>query len=595
MTIPELILDDLTLTWDDLVDIGRRAIPPGSDGIWTQHGPVDPGITLMELFAYQLEQRLYMLDRVPDTLIRAVFARLAGPDAAPRPATAATTTLSLRSDTRLELPVETRLTRIIDGRELLLTTSAPVVVTPGATIARVELDGVELPTGTFAGHVFGRSGLAPARIRLTATGPATEHLLYVGLADDPLPGAPPDTVRWTADRALSVEDGTLGLRCSGIVRLRAADGLPLPATVDLVVSRDRADGPVWPRLTALAVNAVRAAHSHRFYSSISSGPLSAVPSLQLSLPDRPPIDDPARFSVIAGADGQWTVVADLAFSGPDDRHVQVDRPGSQLIFGDGRSGRIPAWPPETRVALDYRAGGGVPPDVGPGVSFSVAGHDVTAVTQARLSGGAEPEPIADARERFAGELALPSRAITVADVKAIVRGVRGTRISRVHVRLRRSGDRADVFCVPRAPRDNDDDIAGLPAPVLDGWTRDRVAAALDRARLIGYRFAVCSPAYHPVEITVIADVQARDRATAERRIASAIRRHLDPLVGGADGAGHPFGDPVGPPDLTVVAQRALGDRGEVTSVLVGDTDCDPLPLRSYQLPAVASVTVRRRP
>lgn len=104
-----------------------------------------------------------------------------------------------------------------------------------------------------------------------------------------------------------------------------------------------------------------------------------------------------------------------------------------------------------------------------------------------------------------------------------------------------------------------------------------------------------SPAYHPVEITVIANVQARDRATAERRIASAIRRHLDPLVGGADGAGHPFGDPVGPPDLTVVAQRALGDRGEVTSVLVGDTDCDPLPLRSYELPAVASVTVRGRP
>ena len=330
MTIPELILDDLTLTWDNLVDIGRRAIPPGSDGIWTQHGPVDPGITLMELFAYQLEQRLYMLDRVPDTLIRAVFARLAGPDAAPRPATAATTTLSLSSDTRLELPAETQLTRIIDGRELLLTTSAPVVVTPGAAIARVELDGVELPTGTFAGHVFGRSGLAPARIRLTATGPATEHLLYVGLADDPLPGVPPDTVRWTADRDLSVEDGTLGLRRSGIVRLRAADGLPLPATVDLVVSRDPEDGPVWPRLTALAVNAVPAAHSHRVQASITSGPLPAVPSLQLGLPDRPPIDDPARFSVIAGADERWTVVADLAFSGPG-RPARAGRPARRPV------------------------------------------------------------------------------------------------------------------------------------------------------------------------------------------------------------------------------------------------------------------------
>ncbi|URM88812.1 hypothetical protein LUW75_00900 [Streptomyces sp. MRC013] len=77
MTLPVPKLDDLT--WADMTAAVRRRVPAESDGLWTLHAPVDPGVTLLELFAYLLEQRLYWLDQVPDALVTAVL-RLLGLD-----------------------------------------------------------------------------------------------------------------------------------------------------------------------------------------------------------------------------------------------------------------------------------------------------------------------------------------------------------------------------------------------------------------------------------------------------------------------------------------------------------------------------------
>ena len=71
MTLAPLQLDDLN--WDDMVAAIRRRIPAESAGNWTLHAPVDPGITLIELFAFLAEQRLYWLDQVPDAFVVAVL------------------------------------------------------------------------------------------------------------------------------------------------------------------------------------------------------------------------------------------------------------------------------------------------------------------------------------------------------------------------------------------------------------------------------------------------------------------------------------------------------------------------------------------
>src|SRR5215471_12526326 len=89
MKIPLPNLDDRR--WSDLVDEGRSLIPVYAPD-WTDHNIHDPGITLMELFAWIGEMDIYELDRVTD-LHKRKFLELVG--IKPRPARASHTILSL--------------------------------------------------------------------------------------------------------------------------------------------------------------------------------------------------------------------------------------------------------------------------------------------------------------------------------------------------------------------------------------------------------------------------------------------------------------------------------------------------------------------
>ena len=91
---PELVIDDLTFA--DLLKIALDDVPGSSAGLWTLHGAVDPGITLLELFAWRFEQRLYAADQDTDSTTRAGLRLLGLAD--PLPTRAATTVLGLRVD-----------------------------------------------------------------------------------------------------------------------------------------------------------------------------------------------------------------------------------------------------------------------------------------------------------------------------------------------------------------------------------------------------------------------------------------------------------------------------------------------------------------
>jgi hypothetical protein len=67
------------------------------------------------------------------------------------------------------------------------------------------------------------------------------------------------------------------------------------------------------------------------------------------------------------------------------------------------------------------------------------------------------------------------------------------------------------------------------------------------------------PSYQGV--TVVAELTARARVSSERLRSDAVRalnRYLDPLVGGPDGTGWPFGRPVQSGELYAVLQGLRG-------------------------------------
>ena len=107
MKIPLPNLDDRR--WADLVEEGRSLIPLYAPD-WTDHNIHDPGITIVELFAWIAEMDIYQLNRISDEHRRKFMALVGITPAPPRPAStvigftlqdAATETVELNSTTEL--------------------------------------------------------------------------------------------------------------------------------------------------------------------------------------------------------------------------------------------------------------------------------------------------------------------------------------------------------------------------------------------------------------------------------------------------------------------------------------------------------------
>jgi predicted phage baseplate assembly protein len=75
-------LDDRT--YSQLLEEARAVIPAHAPE-WTDHNPSDPGIALLELFAWLAEMLIYRADQITDRQTLAFVRLLRGPDWTPDP------------------------------------------------------------------------------------------------------------------------------------------------------------------------------------------------------------------------------------------------------------------------------------------------------------------------------------------------------------------------------------------------------------------------------------------------------------------------------------------------------------------------------
>ena len=617
MTLPAPTLDDLT--WADMMAAIRSRIPAESDGTWTLHAPVDPGITLLELFAYLLEQRLYWLDQVPDDLVVAIL-RLLGLDA-PRPATPAATVLRLTADSPdvLTVPAGTALSRDPTA-SIRFTLDDDVVVFPtdGAVTVFTDRDRTaDLLARRGVPLLAGDGSAASARFTLPLTGsrPVSGWLSLLVELDSPLPPSwspravprvpPPADVTWSwfrpdstvSGRFAEVDDGTGGLRRSGIVRLRPGDDW---STEDngLLLSTPAATFATPPVLLQLAVNVSAARHvENRTVTELADqiGDWLKLPGQRLVLPDAADRLLEARLEL---AGKRWEPVLDFAFGASGDRIFLLDRPDGALVFGDGLTGRVPR--PTEDVRVDYTIGGGRAGNGGITGNWLPVEESI-AVRGANLvqaEDGTDPETVAQARERAAGALNEVTRAVTAADYVTLAVTTPGVAVGRAHASLgehpgfpcTRVPGAVTVHIVPSVPP------GGLPRP--DPGMIRAVADRLGRARLLTTEVFVRSPAYRAVRLRVDLSGRPADRARVSTVVGDALSRYLDPLVGGDDGTGWPFGEALRPSALLRAAQQALGDLADVSGVAIGldgeepVESCLDVPLGTGELPALQEVRTR---
>jgi hypothetical protein len=652
MPLAPLVLDDLD--WAQLTDAARLRLPALSAGQWTLHAPVDPGITLVELYAWLLDQRAYRLDRVSEPLFRAV-AGLLGESM--RPAREARTVVALERDpARTRVPKGTTL-------EIARADAGPVFATVEdlelLDVGRIELRAasgvgtlaVDRANDLRAGRavaLFGADGsVGEARIVLhlrTAppSSPSAPFSLFLDLDAPPsvLPEwhpdavevGPPAEVTWWYSRGVGklpsrieqshVVDGTGGLRRAGLLRLPippdwAPDG---PAVNGLqpfaiYVRTEAASFTAPPEVKQITPNAVIVEHRRQVDLQQRLVDWLPLPGRTIDLDDgaSPPIPDQTRIGIreVDGSWHDWTSVPDFARSGPGDRVYRVDRERRRVEFGDGLTGRIPRPHGGAGANLRMRlmVGAGLVGNVGAGLRVVGTVGTEAGATLAQAVGGREAESVDEARIRIAGQLERVERAVTADDHVTLANGTDGVAIARAHAEIgfhpgfpcNVVPGAITVFVVPWAKRDASLDPAErVAAPTPDPGALEAVRARLEQARMVGTEVWVCPPRYRTVRLAVHILGVPDDPAAAREAISAALTRLLDPLEGGDDRDGWPFGDPLRPSRLMRELVPVIED-GEIESVAIaldGDPpldDCHEAELRAFELPALTEVAVTFAP
>ncbi len=123
---------------------------------------------------------------------------------------------------------------------------------------------------------------------------------------------------------------------------------------------------------------------------------------------------------------RWIRVANLDFSGPNDRHYLIDRALGCIKFGDGHHGKIPPPAPTANIEVNYQVGGGEAGNVSSAainrLQVSLAYIDCVFNPEPAV-GGCNRETIGEAIYRAPHTIKHGNRAVTAEDFETICREV----------------------------------------------------------------------------------------------------------------------------------------------------------------------------
>lgn len=583
-------LDDRT--YADIVREARALIPRYTSD-WTDFNDSDPGITLIQLFAWMTEQLIFRLNQVPDVNY-VKFLQLLGVEAAPAQAAHADLTFTVRTSQQapVHVPAQTRAAAagsppvVFETDDDLWAVNAAldrvVVYDSFGFRERTDENGAVPPGPPRPFPAFGVNARPGAYLALglsvpagsPAPGPAIDLMVYssplTAVAEGRDCGAdlsqipPPAQTVWEyavgeAEWRPVVldEDGTRALTMSGRVRFQLAAADPIqPLSLGPIEdprywircrlassSYERA-----PQVEQVLVNTVPATQAETIENEILGGS-SGAPNQVLPLANAPVVSGTTNVDVDEG-DGPvaWQEVPDFLRSGPGDAHFTVDLVTGDVTFGDGRRGRIPApnttQPNTSIVARSYRTGGGEAGNaaVGAIAALPVQIDGLAGVTNDRpAQGGSAEESLADAKLRAPAELRSKGRAVTVEDFEALAVATPGARVARARA-IARFDPRYPGVAMPGSVTVIVVPDGDAPNPVPNEATLATVCAYLDGCRLLTTELHIVPPRYQRVRVTVAAVARPDASAGQAEQLAQAsLAAYLDPLTGGEDGTGWEFG------------------------------------------------------
>lgn len=591
MTLPAPILDDRK--FQDIVDECKRMIPRFTPE-WTDHNVSDPGVTMIELFAWMTEMLLYRMNQVP-TRNYIKFLDLLGIHLQPPvPARAEVLfRLTAAQSASLTIPADTEVAtvRTAARESIIFATERPLeVMVPAFALVLVSRDEFAYRDYTPALRnpnlhvpIFEEPPQAGNGFYIGYHGDLAAHMLRLyleceteGIGVDPK--NPP--LAWEYyDGSLQawrpvgmLQDGTGGLNRSGEVTLhipmtsrpreldrRRATWIRCRVTDTQPGQRPYSRSPrVLGIETACTGASVMAHHSE----VVTTEPLgrsdgTAGQTFRLGrapiLPRRPGETLEVETEDL-GVYEQWQEVGDFSTSDPDDAHFTVDSVSGVVTLGptirlpsglDRQYGRIPRQGRALRFTR-YRTGGGVIGNVGKGTLTELKTSIPYILSVTNLDpavGGTEAETIDAAMIRAPQVLRTSPRAVTADDFErlALEASPDVARARCSYAKDPEDGSAGSVRLIVVPQMTTTDGRVPLEELALSDRTRTAVQDYLDERRMITVRLVMGAPTYLPVSVRI--EVYARPRsnkATLQAEVEQALYRFIHPTVGGPDGTGWPF-------------------------------------------------------
>jgi len=636
-------------TFDDIVAEAQTRIPNYTPE-WTDFNPGDAGFALVELFAWMTELLIYRLNQVPE-LNYIKFLELIGIELEPaQPATAvlcfpvqanfALPTVAVPSGTQVAAdpndggpPVVFQATASITALAMQLNS---VQTFDGYAYTDLTADNAQIGTGfqpfgplAAAGSAlllgFGPSSTSGA---LQPIPPGTNISLVFwpnSSGASPAPTAcasatavyPSATVTWQYWNGVSwqplkvAKDETLALTRYGFVILKspatgqlAADELGFATDMPrfwlrAYLTQSSYETP--PSLLAIRANAVTATATQNVNGEVLGGSDGSA-NQTFTLTSTPVIDGSLVLQIDEGEGFvTWTEVEDFFGYGPNDQVYVLDPTSGVVTFGDGTNGQIPVANVSSAqtniVAQTYQFGGGARSNVSAGMistlMTSIPGIDSSNVSNpVAADGGTDEETVDAAKLRAPEVLNSQDRAVTCGDFELLARQAGPVARAKALPLFNPNFPGVEVpgsvtvIIVPNA---------ASPTPRPSPGLLQTVCAYLDQRRLITTELYVMAPTYVPVAVAVaVLAATGADIAQVQQDVETAITTFLDPLVGGSDGQGWPFGGTIYYSDLFRTALVSDVQRVESLSITLNGTTaapCADVPIPTGNLLTVSDVNV----
>ena len=605
MTIPNPTLDDVT--FNELVNNARKNIAVLSKQ-WTNYNESDPGITLLELLCWLVDNQTYSLNRITKKNYRK-FLKLLGVQPKIRNPAKFNVSFICKGKGTVAIPEKTTLVNspslaLLDDKDgneeyITLETEKKLDVIPAVlkNISVISNFGISDKTEFLSKKPISCFGNTPRINNTFLLGLDTKHNkkatlnIFFELEHDKLDMYPfgvhcsddnkfflSSELEWRySQKGTSVHnwpllkvltDDTNSLTKDGIVSLEipfdkvSADDIHKTNNNSLRwISCTLKDGSfeIPPKIKSIHLNSVLATQHHTTTEIIEKS--NGWPNQHFALSNRP-IFDVLQVHVSTNHDDdsseemtEWKRVDDFDTSGPDDLQYIVDYDNGSIMFGNGFHGDIP--PVDSKIMVSYTYGtandeylDNTKDSITLKISSDKKYSSIKNINAKLITKSSHGETIQEAMTRARKETQTPFKAVTGYDYEYIAKNTPGLRVARVFAIPDEQNNEMVIVAVP---------YSSLPNPLPSKGFLQTLSAHIEKHRPITTKTSVVSPNY--IEISISANVTIDKRAnekTIKENILSALNSFLNPIGENEKEEGWKIGRPVYRSELYAIIKEVKG-------------------------------------